>query len=72
VRRRKLAVANPTSAEAQRDLVVSLFMLGRVTRERKPLREALDIASALERSGRLAPADHRLVDRIRQAIAAIA
>ncbi|TMQ02258.1 MAG: hypothetical protein E6J91_52910 [Deltaproteobacteria bacterium] len=66
-----MAKDNPTSAEAQRDVVVSLFKLGQVTRDRVLLREALQIARSLEHTGRLAPRDHGLLDAITQAIDSI-
>ncbi|HEX7838290.1 MAG TPA: hypothetical protein VF469_12535, partial [Kofleriaceae bacterium] len=66
--RRKLAQINPTSAEAQRDLIVSLFNLGKVAKDRSRLREALQIARGLEQAGRLAPADHDILEEIVQAI----
>ena len=65
---RKLAQANPTSAEAQRDVIVSLFKLGRAIRDRALLREALQIARDLERTGRLAPRDHAILDTITDAL----
>ena len=69
--RRKLAKDNPTSAEAQRDLIVSLAKLGLATGDRKLLNEALDIARALESSGRLAPSDRGMVEVLVQAIKAM-
>lgn len=69
--RRKLAHDNPTSAEAQRDVVVSLGKLGKTTQDRKLLREALDLAQLLARSGRLAPSDSGMVDAITRMIDAI-
>jgi hypothetical protein len=69
--RRKLAKDNPTSAAAQRDLIVSLVKLGRATGDRKLLNEALEIARALESSGRLAFRDRGIVDVLVQAIKAM-
>jgi tetratricopeptide (TPR) repeat protein len=69
--RRTLARANPTSAEAQRDLIVSLCRLGTVTDSRPLLTEALEIAQRLERSGRLAPRDRRLLEKIHKALESI-
>jgi len=66
--RRKLAQANAISAEAQRDLSFSLFYLGAVAKDRLLLREALQIARGLEQAGRLAPADHGMLEAIAQAI----
>jgi hypothetical protein len=57
---RKLAHDNPNSAEAQRDLVLSLVKLGAVIHDRALVSEALSIARELERTGRLAPCDHGL------------
>jgi Flp pilus assembly protein TadD len=66
--RRKLAQADPASAEAQLDLSKALFQLGLVTRDRSRLSEALQIVRGLEQTGRLAPADRRLLKVISQAI----
>ncbi len=65
---RKLARDNPTSTAAQRDLLVSLFRLGQVSRDPKLLREALAIARGLEGTGRLAPADRELLEQILEAL----
>jgi tetratricopeptide (TPR) repeat protein len=63
--RRALARNNPSSAVAQRDLIVALVRLGAATDSRALVTEALEIAQRLESSGRLAPRDHDLLERIR-------
>lgn len=69
--RRKLAHDNPMSAQAQRDVVISLVKLGKTTQDRKLLREALDQAQRLARSGLLALTDGGMVDAITRLIDAI-
>jgi len=59
-----LAKDNLSSAEAQRDLLVSLAKLGELTRDRALVSEALTIARELERTGRLGPRDRGLPDLI--------
>lgn len=49
----KLAKLNPSSAEAQRDLLVSLVKLGQAVHDRALVSEALTFARELERTGRL-------------------
>jgi PAS domain S-box-containing protein len=71
IKGRKLAHDNPTSAEAQRDVIVSLFKLGKATRNGPLLHEALQLAQRLEQLGRLAPLDHGLLELITHAIDAI-
>jgi hypothetical protein len=61
---RKLAKDNPSSAQAQRDLLVSLVKLGQLIHDRARLREALAIARELERTGRLAPRDRSLPNTV--------
>jgi tetratricopeptide (TPR) repeat protein len=68
---RKLAKDNPTSAVAQRDLLLSLGRLGQVAGDRQLLREALEITRELERTGRLAPSDHYILDLIPKVIESI-
>ncbi len=53
----KLAEENPASAEARRDVIVSLAKLGQLTGEREYWQRALAVATALEAEGRLAPRD---------------
>ena len=52
----------------QSALIISLLKLGKVAKDRSRLREALQIARDLEQAGRLAPADHDLLEMIAQTI----
>ena len=63
--RKHLALAKPASAEAQRDLFVSYFRLGRVTGEAQWWSKALEIAQRLNTDGRLAPSDAKFLDPLR-------
>ena len=58
----RLAKANPSSAEAKRDLIVSYFKLWRLTGEKDSWRKALEIAEKLNRDGQLAPRDAWIID----------
>lgn len=64
--RRRLAAANPDSAQAQRDLIVSCAKLGEMTGEESWWREGLEIAERLHAEGRLAPRDHWMVADLRE------
>jgi hypothetical protein len=59
------------SAVAQRDFSVSLAQLGNAAKDQERLREALEMARVLERSGRLAPGDRGMLDAIQRDIDAI-
>ena len=58
--------ANPGSAEARRDVWVSLYKLGAVTNDPVYYREALAILRELEASGRLRPADRPALARLEE------
>lgn len=58
---RRLAKANPGSAEAQRDVSVSCAKLGLVTGQHRYLAEALEIVRKLDATGRLAPSDRSML-----------
>ena len=73
--RDKLAAADPGNAEWQRDLIVSHVKLSEVAAEpdkvRAHLAAALEIARALEQSGRLAPVDAFIPGMLEQRLAAL-
>jgi hypothetical protein len=62
----RLAAANPTSAEAQRDLLVSHWRLGDLSDGEHHWSRALEIALDLHRRGLLAPSDAWMVDELRR------
>jgi hypothetical protein len=62
----KLARANPISAAAQRDLIVSYAKLAQVTGDKSWWKRALDVAETLHREGRLAPVDARMLEYLRE------
>jgi hypothetical protein len=62
----KLARANPSSAAAQRDLIVSYWKLAQVTGDKSWWKRALDVAETLHREGRLAPKDAWMIETLRQ------
>ena len=66
----KLAAANPGSAEAQRDLIVSYAKLGGLTNERQYWQKGLAVAEALENAGRLAPRDRWMLKVLAEKAAA--
>lgn len=65
-----LSEANPGSAEAKRDVIVSLAKLGGMTSEVSYWQQALVIAEEMEAKGQLAPVDAGMVEQIRKQIAA--
>jgi tetratricopeptide (TPR) repeat protein len=63
---KRLAEANPSSAQAQRDLVLSYGKLALLTGERHLWVAALNVAEEMQRSGKLAAPDQRLLDILRE------
>ncbi|MEE8585424.1 MAG: hypothetical protein V3T83_11280, partial [Acidobacteriota bacterium] len=66
-----LAEANPSSAAAQRDLIVSHAKLASLPGGGRHWVEALKIAEKLQREDRLAPRDAWMIDYLRQRAAAV-
>ena len=66
--RQRLAKANPSSAAAQRDLIVSYAKLGQLTGERDWWSKALEIAERLNRDGHLPPRDAGIIDYLRNKV----
>jgi hypothetical protein len=64
-----LAARDPNNAEWQRDLIVSLIRLGTASHDKTYLNRALNIGLSLKEAGKLAPADERIVDFLRKAVA---
>ena len=67
--RERLSAANPSSAEAQRDLLVSHMKLGRFPGGDSHWSKALEIALKLQSQGRLAPRDAGIVDALQEWVA---
>src|SRR5436305_547466 len=65
-----LAESNPSSAEAQRALIIIHAKLGVLPGGEGHWSEALRIALDLQRTGRPAPGDARLLDKLRKIVAA--
>ena len=68
---RKLAAQDPGNAQAQTDLVITLFNISHVTdpaQARATLTEALSILERLENEGRLTAAQKKWPDMIRTAL----
>jgi hypothetical protein len=64
----RLAQANPTSAAAQRDVLVSYRRMAQVTQDVAWWRKALSLAEELQRTGRLAPSDAGLLEFLRRQV----
>ncbi len=60
--RRRLAAANPTDAELQRDLAMSLRVLARVEGSGVSWRDVAAQLAAMDHAGLLAPADRPWLD----------
>ena len=60
--REKLAAANPSSAEAQRDLMVSYIKTAQIAPKQGWWAKAHELAQRLHQEGRLAPADVWIVE----------
>jgi len=65
----KQAARDPGNMGWQRDLIVSLAHFGTASGERSYLQRALDLALPLKKSGKLAPADVKLIDALQEALA---
>jgi len=63
---KKLALGNPGSAAAQRDIVVSCWKLGDLTGEKGYWQRALEIFERLYSEGRLAPVDEKFLPILRE------
>lgn len=68
---RHLAKAEPQSAEAQRDVIISLVKLAEVSGDRNHWVEASQSADALARSGRMPQSDAWMVEALRKQVAAL-
>ena len=65
----RLAAAEPDRADYQRDIIVSLVKLSEIERgadASRALSRALGVVETLAESGRLAPADARMIEDLRQ------